>query len=437
MHNPRGFFYFITAVALVASSFPIPVFSETKEELQSQLTQIEAQISQYETELAKTKTEKQTLTNKINQLKKEQSKVTLQIRQVSLQITQLGQKLSVTEQSIQATTDRLARAKNQTAVILQALSEQDHKPLILTLLEAKSLATFFDELNSLEKISESLVASVNQVKIAKADLESEHQDLESQQNEKKNFLSIQGLQQKALADKAAEQNTILKETQGKEANYQTLLKESQKKAKEIRSRIYELVEVGAQITFGEAVKIANSTSALTGVRPAFLLAVLTQESDLGKNVGTCNRAGDPLSKSWRNIMKSSRDQEPFLTITKELGMNPDTTPVSCPMKDSRGNQVGWGGAMGPAQFIPSTWMLYKDRVSAITGKPANPWDIRDAFLASALLLKDNGATSGAGNAEWKAAMLYFSGSTNNQFRFYGDSILAIASRYEGDIRALG
>ena len=31
------------------------------------------------------------------------------------------------------------------------------------------------------------------------------------------------------------------------------------------------------------------------MRPAFLLAILTQESDLGKNVGTCNRAGDPPS----------------------------------------------------------------------------------------------------------------------------------------------
>jgi len=34
--------------------------------------------------------------------------------------------------------------------------------------------------------------------------------------------------------------------------------------------------------------------------------------------------------------------------------------------------------MGPAQFIPSTWMGYKDKVAALTGKnPPNPWDIRD------------------------------------------------------------
>jgi membrane-bound lytic murein transglycosylase B len=93
--------------------------------------------------------------------------------------------------------------------------------------------------------------------------------------------------------------------------------------------------------------------------------------------------------------------------------------------------------MGPAQFIPSTWVLYRDRVGNITGKiPANPWDIRDAFIASALLLKDNGATSGETQAEWKAAMRYFSGSTNPRFRFYGDSVLALANRYEQDLSTL-
>ena len=94
--------------------------------------------------------------------------------------------------------------------------------------------------------------------------------------------------------------------------------------------------------------------------------------------------------------------------------------------------------MGPAQFIPSTWILYKDRISALTGKtPSNPWDIRDAFIAASLLLKDNGASAKTPDAEWKAAMLYFSGSTNPRFRFYGDSVAAMATKYEEDIKALG
>jgi len=33
-------------------------------------------------------------------------------------------------------------------------------------------------------------------------------------------------------------------------------------------------------------------------------------------------------------------------------------------------------------------------------------------------------------------MIYFSGSTNTRYRFYGDSVLAIADRYERDISYL-
>ena len=175
---------------------------------------------------------------------------------------------------------------------------------------------------------------------------------------------------------------------------------------------------------------------LTGVRSAFLLAILTQESNLGKNVGTCNRSGDPPEKSWKVIMKPERDQEPFKKITNELSMNIDTTPVSCPMKDKNGNQVGWGGAMGPAQFIPSTWMGYKNKVTAITGKStANPWDIRDAFLAAAIKLKGDGA-DGTDAGDWKAAMRYFSGSTNVKYRFYGDNVMATTKQYLQDIADL-
>jgi membrane-bound lytic murein transglycosylase B len=97
---------------------------------------------------------------------------------------------------------------------------------------------------------------------------------------------------------------------------------------------------------------------------------------------------------------------------------------------------GWGGAMGPAQFIPSTWQLYKSRLSSILGKTPNPWDIRDSFLAAALLLKDNGAKNGDVNSEWQAAMLYFSGSLNPKYSFYGDNVMALAEKYRQDINTL-
>jgi membrane-bound lytic murein transglycosylase B len=90
--------------------------------------------------------------------------------------------------------------------------------------------------------------------------------------------------------------------------------------------------------------------------------------------------------------------------------------------------------MGPAQFIPSTWMGYRAKITAITGKTANPWDIRDAFLAAAIKLKAGGA--GTVKGEWAAAMIYFSGSTNTRFRFYGDNVVTLANKYQAEIDSL-
>ena len=93
--------------------------------------------------------------------------------------------------------------------------------------------------------------------------------------------------------------------------------------------------------------------------------------------------------------------------------------------------------MGPAQFIPTTWNLYRGRIKSITGSSSDPWSIRDAFLAAGLYLTDAGAGSRTRTSEKKAALAYFSGSSaNTKYSFYANSVLSIADRYEDDIKAI-
>jgi membrane-bound lytic murein transglycosylase B len=134
----------------------------------------------------------------------------------------------------------------------------------------------------------------------------------------------------------------------------------------------------------------------------------------------------------------------FKAITASLGLNPDTMPVS------KRAWYGCGGAMGPAQFIPSTWALYagyvkpdwhydstKDRIGKRTGDtPPNPWDPKDAFMASALYLTDNGGAAQTTSAEFRAAMCYLagcSGVNNKSLQFYGQQVAALASQYQSQI----
>jgi membrane-bound lytic murein transglycosylase B len=70
---------------------------------------------------------------------------------------------------------------------------------------------------------------------------------------------------------------------------------------------------------------------------------------------------------------------------------------------------GYGGAMGPAQFIPSTWALYDARIAATNGDVANPWNPQDAITAMSYLLSDNGANAGGYTASYNAAARYYAG----------------------------
>jgi len=407
---------------------------DEKAQLQRQLDEIERQIAQYQQELNSIKGQKNTLLNKINQLKKQQSSLGLQIQSTNLQIAELENELNETKAAIDDNIAKSAQLQEQLAQLMRLINERDRYPFLYVVVSKGNLSDAVGEIQYMSEISRSIRQVLAETRQVKEQLDQQTVDLTQQQEQAENMLSIKSLQQQKLADSVSEQNMLLRQTQGREADYQIVISDTQRRAAEIRNRLYDLLGVNKQITFGEAVEIAKWVSGQTGVRAAFLLAILTQESNLGKNVGTCNRPGDPPEKSWRVVMKPDRDQEPFLRITSELGLDPDTTPVSCPMHDSKGNQIGWGGAMGPAQFIPSTWMGYKEKVTAITGKTANPWDIRDAFIAAAIKLKADGA--GTVEGEWAAAMRYFSGSTNTRYRFYGDNVVAMAAQYQTDIDAL-
>ena len=116
--------------------------------------------------------------------------------------------------------------------------------------------------------------------------------------------------------------------------------------------------------------------------------------------------------------------------------------VSCPIV----SDGAYGGAMGPSQFIPSTWKLYAERIKSVTGGTANPWSNKDAFVATALYIKDSINSKSCQDyskqipsqaqtlLERCAAAKYYAGSNWYKYRFaYGESVLNRAEKFESDI----
>lgn len=432
---------FCLILAFVFSN--IQIFALTPQEaerqvLEKELKELEAKIAEYEKDITKTQAEKKTLQNQIYILKQKIQKLDYQIQSSTVMIKDVGFQIGDTEKSIDATTLNIEDSCEKLGNILRLIYEEDQKSLFEALLIEDDLSDFFEHLTGLETLSIESAELLQNIKKFKSQLEGHKENLADEKTDLENLLTIQMLQRKESEQVKSETDYLLEATKGKETLYQKQLAEIQAKAAEIRKRIFELVGVTKAPTFGEALEIAKYVESIVGVRPALLLAILTQESNIGRNVGQCylsdpqTGAGVKINSGTKlsRVMSPTRDVPHFLNITKALGRDPYSTPVSCPMS------FGWGGAMGPAQFIPSTWNIYKDRVAAIIGRPGDPWNIRDAFLAAGLYLADYGAAAQTYNAEWKAAMIYFSGSTNTRYRFYGDSVMALATRYQADIDTL-
>ena len=185
-----------------------------------------------------------------------------------------------------------------------------------------------------------------------------------------------------------------------------MIKNNQEEIVFIREQLILLEKYN--ITEAEMVRSAIFAGAKTGIRPAYLLGVLENESWLGRNVGTGNWKEDMyqcyLNKGSTSTAKKMKDA--FLSICKELGLNPDLQVVSA----KPAAYSGCGGAMGIAQFMPTTWLAYKDRIAAMTGNnPPNPWLPVDAFTASAIKLADAGAKAQTYEAERNAYAKYIAG----------------------------
>lgn len=435
----------VTASVLFAT-LPVRdvVFASTpaqeREQLEQELRKLEDEINSIQGDITKTQAQKKSLQSQVSSLQSKIRKLDQAINKSTQIVAELKDQIADTSDSIEQTNEQIDIKKDQLAVVLQQISRQDRRSVAEMLLTGDTLADFFSSVASLESLNSKNKDLLGNLRDLNVYLASQKDKLEEEKTEEDNYRRIQVLQKRESQTTKLQTEKILTVTKGKETEYQKLLADRQKKAQEIRSRIFELVGVPQAPTFGEALGIANSVSAQTGVRPALLLAVLTQESSLGKNVGQCYLKSPATGSGVRissgaavaNVMKPSRDVQPFLEITKDLGRDPYATPISCPIP----SVGGYGGAMGPAQFIPSTWMSYKGQLDSMLARPADPWNMRDAFLAAGLYLSKYGASDQTHNSEWKAAMIYFSGGTNTKYRFYGDSVMRIAAGYEDDIKAL-
>jgi peptidoglycan hydrolase CwlO-like protein len=408
--------------------------------LEQELVQVEAEQRETEKILNEAVQQSSSLKRDILILDTKIKKAELNIKAKNLTIQSLGKDITKKVETIGQLSDRIDRGRDSLAQILRKTNEVGDVSLPEVILSGQNITEVFSDLDTFESVQTSLKSTFEEIRDAKAETEAEKNNLDKKRNAEIDARVVIQQEQKNIAADQAEKERLLTVSKGNEKTYTAVLAEKQKKAAEIRAALFTLKDSKA-IPFGEALKYANEASKATGIRPAFLLAIFAQESSFdsgdstfGKQVGSCRitdvTTGAGVStvsgRTFSNVMHPTRDIPPFLALTKQLGLDSSQTLVSCPIASAG----GYGGAMGPAQFIPSTWVLYVNRIkSALNISTTNPWNPEHAFVAASLLLTDNGQVYGSYSAEQNAACKYYSGrscSASAIARSYGTQVMAKA-----------
>ncbi len=416
------------------------VYAQTAEQetqLRAELDQLQREIAQKELELNNQKKQSASIGRDLSVIRGEIEKAKLQILTKQKLITQLGGQINQKEKKIDELANKKDRGQKNLAQILRKKYQIEQTTLPELFLAGNTVSQYFIDRDTFDTLNKSLQNSFQVIREVTAQTDKEKSLLEEKKDSEADVKFALESDKKKVEIKESEKNSLLVASKVQEKSYEQIIADRKIRADKIRNQLFKFAGGSTKaIPFGTALQYAKEAQKITGTPAAFVLAILTQESALGANVGQCyisskndgtgtNVAG---TKTYTNSMSPTRDIPPFLDITRNLGMDPYKTVVSCPIAGVK----GWGGAMGPAQFIPSTWKIFINRITAVTGS-ANPWSARDAIMASSMYLSDLGASSGY-SGQVRAACKYY--GTGGASCTYGKQVMGRVNKIQADIDVL-
>ena len=434
----------------VFSSAQTACTSETAGKSRSQLEQeLEAcnkEIEKWQTTLDKTKQESASFARDVAALTAKINAAQANIKAKNIAITNLSKDIAVKQEKINVLDNRISRGKQAIADILRKTNDITSYSLVEVALSEKDLSEFFVDLDTYASTEEALDNLLTELGVNKAETVAEKAELDKKRQAEALARTQMEAAKKQVEVANAEKKVLLAESQGKEKTYSQVLADRQAKAAKIKAVLFPLLDSGP-ISFGTAVQYAKAAEKQTGVRAAFILGIFATESGkasdgtFGKVIGNClltnspsrgNGKGKNTGAFFVKVMRSDNvrdDVGPFLEITQSLGLDPYSQPVSCPQS------IGYGGAMGPAQFIPSTWKLMIPRLTKALGRTPSPWSPQDAFMAASFYLSDLGASGGNYTSERRAAHKYngLGAPCGTSIYHYCNAVMKRATEIQQDI----
>jgi hypothetical protein len=329
--------------------------------------------------------------NKISQLDREIRISESYINKKIAAANRLKTNTKLTQEDIENLNVEQKKINDSLKLLIFQRNQIESNTVIEALLSKKTLSEFFDGVNTAAFLEKRISTQIKKRAKEISDLERLTSELEEREL----------LERELAQDKRLETNRVKKNKQYRKELLDILKKEeggivlkiagNEDAKRAILARQFAVAS-GEKVTFGEAYKIINAYKDRLKMDPAFVLAILFQESGwggkIGGNIGQCTynqKNSHGSKKSGLTVMKDSQ-KKAYLQIMSDLGLDANSQKISCPIP----SDGSYGGAMGPAQFIPNTWVGTRKTAATIIGKgyeKMSPFDNRDSFVSSGVLLK--------------------------------------------------
>ena len=352
MNIRKTFFYFLPIVAVFLFMFLVPKAysidcttdpSGTKSELELHIKLCQEEIEEEKKTLQKTQVERTTTEAQIQLINHNLSKKQQEIRKKDILIYGLNKNIDTESDRIRELQKRLQTYISAFEILMRKSNESENYDIIDLLINDLTVTEFFSKTFQHYQIQNEIKTLVNEIELIKKRINFAIDDLDDKKSQQETIRIQKKIEKKEIDTAKKIKKNILTQQLNQEDEITSSIESKEKQIRKIKNSIFELLGISGEITFAKAVEYAVYAEELTGVDAAFLLGLFKQETNIGKNVGTA---------SYKVSMKSSRDTPAFFAITDSLDIGRDDIKVSA-------RQIGgWGGAMGPAQFIPATWAGY-------------------------------------------------------------------------------
>lgn len=339
------------------------------EQRQKRIDELAKEQQLYEKSLQEKRKGVVTLKNQLGILDDNIKKLTLNLNSTQLQSEQTNLEISDMELRINMKAQEIVRQQARMNYLIEALNHNDQRRLqIFMILLKGSLADFFQEINQLQAVEQSLTTELKRLRELKIQMELQQTSLENKHQRLVELQNKLGEDQDRLDTEKSGKQSLLATTKGQEERFQKILQENKAEQAQINAEIQNL-----------AILIKKKLASQGG---------LNNISDKGF-IWPVN--------SHRVSAYFHDPDYPFRNVFEHPAVDIGGVPQGTPVRAAASGYVGKvknGGAAGYSYIL----LVHKDGLATVYGHLSKLYAQEDTYMAQGEIIGLSGGTPGTPGA---------------------------------------